>query len=74
MSAEEWFNVEGLPTLWPLLKVCPECHRMMRHMAHRLDYKCSNGKVIPMLVDEADYRCENDECGMIWCEDGACGA
>jgi hypothetical protein len=68
------FTVEGLSTKWPNFKSCPECHGRMKHMARRSDYKAANGTIIPMLIDEADYRCENDECGMIWCEDGACGA
>jgi hypothetical protein len=66
--------VEGLPTKWPNFKKCPECDGRMKHMAHRLDYCCANMEVLPMLIDEADYKCESDECGIIWCEDGACGA
>jgi hypothetical protein len=75
LQAEPIFYVEGLTTRWPAFMKCPECGGRMKHIAHRLDYKCTNGVVLPMLVDEADYRCENDdECGMLWCEDGACGA
>lgn len=67
-----YFVIDGIFSKWPNFKTCSECGSRMRHMARRVDYTPPRGEKIPMLADEADYRCESDDCGILWCEDGAC--
>lgn len=51
---------------------CPECGAKAKSDGHFIMYRCTNGVEIPMVLEECNYRCTDDECGFAWCEDGSC--
>jgi hypothetical protein len=56
---------------FPDTKKCFECGAEAKHQGRPYEYKLPNNlKTITLVMDEGVYKCQNDDCGIIWDENG----